>query len=286
MKRARLTSFAAVALAAAALVFVPSSAQADHVGGTGAATGTLICQGTTATMTLDAPVFVFNRMMAPLHAEGSTPCDASWLSSDSGSGTADVTGPGVTCTGTGFTWIRIGVNITGGFGGQCLLYDGTVEGVLFHIEGTVVNGVFVATVTSPDTVMDLPNTTYGTGPVVGSLTCTAGQAAITVDAPVFVYDGVPGEVHATGTSACSGDLVSDVAIGGPGGLTWDMTAPGMTCAGMGGSWSYTGPSLIFWLAGDCDLDGGGVQRMQLFVGAAFAAGVGPFAGQGLLNPIP
>lgn len=144
---------------------------------------------------------------------------------------------------------------------------------------------FVPSSSQADTVMPLPNTTYGTGPVAGTITCTGGVAAITVDAPVFVYDGVAGELHATGSSACSGGSLGDGAAGG---VTYDMTAPGVTCAGAGGSWTFIGTNLMFWIVGNCTLANGDVKKLQLFVQAAYTAGTGTglYAGAGLLNPVP
>ncbi len=279
MRQRRLTSHAAAAFVAAALA--PHAAQAAHVGGGGYASGTFTCDGTAASMTLVSPFHVFNGDVGNLIVTATSDCDASLTSVDHGNGTADLTGPGVTCTGIGWSWIREGTLVRGDLGGPCTLADGTDEGVLFTLDGTVAAGSFNGTIASPDVVASAPS--QGIGPVLGSLTCATGQATITADAPVFVYEGVVGEVHVTGSSPCSGDLVSDVAIAG---LSWDMTAPGMTCTGMGGSWSYLGTNLTFWTAGNCTLDGGAIQRMQLFVEAAFATGAGSFAGLGLLNPIP
>jgi hypothetical protein len=121
--------------------------------------------------------------------------------------------------------------------------------------------------------------TYGGGAVTGTLVCSNGEAAVTLDSPAFVFNGAAGPLHASGTTGCIGSLLVDSG----GSATFQLEGPGVSCgAGFGGGWLTTGTHLTLILGGPCTFAGGGGENVQFVVDAQLAAGT--FAGAAAVSP--
>lgn len=130
--------------AAVAGLFGTAPAHAATFGG-GAATGTYSCVAGTASFSVPAPVFVFNGAVGSWQLTGTTSCTGLSLLADTGGGTFDVQGPGVTCTGIGGVWTAVAGHLQLVVGGPCTVAGGS-ENVQFLVEGAIAAGTIAGAV--------------------------------------------------------------------------------------------------------------------------------------------
>lgn len=126
-------------------ILATTPAHAEAVGG-GVATGTYSCVAGTASFTVDAPVFRFNGETGALQITGVTSCTGASILADSGVGTFDVQGPGVTCDSVGGAWTGGTGELRLFVGGDCAYAAGGGENMSFFLEAVAANGIFAGPV--------------------------------------------------------------------------------------------------------------------------------------------